>query len=247
MEWQIYFLFPLLLLPVYRRLGNTGVILSAFAVPLVGHFIGRAFFDQAHLWFLGLFGMGMVAASINFSPQFRESKMKHLPWGVFSLIAALAVISVSLIQGDRWRKVSVLHWFQLETWGGNWSLEIVAGIATAAFILHCTERVLQGSAEALPLFRLFNSRTAIWLGVFSYSLYLINDPVLEIALAAVQHLPVALAVLLMLVVGLLLTVSFAYLFHLAFEKRFMPAHFRAVEKRLTASEEIPTGEDTVRA
>ena len=236
-EWQIYFLFPLLLLPLFRRFGSAAVIAGAFAVPLIGHFIGHAFFDRAHLWFLGLFGMGMVAAALNFSPRMQGSRAGRLPWAAVALAAAALVVFVSAVQRETWRHVPALHWFRLETWGGDWPLEIVTGLAAAALILHCTGRVLAGTQDRLPLYRLLNSRAAVKLGVFSYSLYLIHDPVLECVLIGVRRLPAALAVPLMLGVGVPLAVGIAYLFHLTFEKRFMPAHFRAVEKRLAAPEQ----------
>ena len=241
-EWQIYFLFPLLLLPLYRRFGSAVMIAGAFAVPLIGHFATHGFFDRAHLWFLGLFGMGMAGAALNFSARAQGAWAAHLPWAVVSLGAAALIVFVSAVQREQWRYIPALHWFRLETWGGDWPLEIVTGIAAMALIIHCTQQVQAGRADRLALYRVFNSKSAVRLGVFSYSLYLIHDPVLECVMLGVRPLPPALSVPLMLGVGVPVAVGVAYLFHLAFEKRFMPAHYRAVEQRLDAGTQAPAGE-----
>ncbi len=234
-EWQIYFLFPLLLLPLYRRFGSAAMMIFAFAVALGGHFIGHARFDQMHPWFLGLFGMGMAAAAFNFAPKAHNSWTSRLPWFVIFLVATALLVFVSAVQRNGWRNVPGLHWFRLETWGGDWPLEIITGIVASALILHCTQRVLHGTQDRLLLYRLFNSKVATTLGVFSYSIYLIHDPVLECVQIWCRHLPESQVKMLMLGVGVPLAVGVAYLFHLVFEKRFMPAHYRAVEKRILAA------------
>ena len=234
-EWQIYFLFPLLLLPLYRRFGSILMIAGAFCIALLLHFFSHGSLDRAHLWFVGLFGMGMASAALNFAPCLRKSWGQRLPWFGIAVAAALLLVAVSAVQRESWRYVPALHWFRLETWGSDWPLEIIAGFASMALIIYLTQRVILGTQDQFLLYRLFSSRTAINLGVFSYSLYLIHDPILACFLIGVHHLPSVLAVPLMLGVGVPLAVGLAYLFHLAFEKQFMPVHFRDVEKRLSVS------------
>ena len=61
-EWQIYFLFPLLLLPLHRRFGAVATLLGATVIGLLpvylfpGHEMGCP-------WFLALFALGMQAAA----------------------------------------------------------------------------------------------------------------------------------------------------------------------------------------
>lgn len=230
-EWQIYFFFPLLLLPLYRRFGSPLMIGAAFALALVGHVIGGGRFDQVHPWFLGLFSMGMAAAALNFAPRERGARVGRLPWAAVAAAAAALVVFVSAAQRDTWRHVPAVRWLRFEAWGGDWPLEVIAGIAAAALIVHCAQRTAQGTPQRLR-FRLLDSQAAVRLGVFSYSLYLIHDPVLECVMLAVRRLPMPLPPLLMFGLGVPLAVGVAYVFHLAFERRFMPAHFRAQEERL---------------
>ena len=229
-EWQIYFFFPLLLLPLYRRFGSAGMIGAAFALTLAGHVLGHDRFDQVHPWFLGLFSTGMAAAGLSFAPHRRDGWGARLPWAAIAAAAAVLIVLVTAAQRDTWRHVSAARWLRFETWGGDWPLEIVAGIAASALIIHCAQRAARG----MPTLRhgLLDSRTAVGLGVFSYSLYLIHDPVLECVMVAVRRLPMPLPPLLMFGLGVPLAIGIAFLFHLAFERRFMPAHFRAQEKRL---------------
>src|SRR5215218_948233 len=63
-EWQIYFLFPLLLLPLWRRFGSACAVAAAAVVGLLPHFLlpESRNLDWACPWFLGLFAMGMAVA-----------------------------------------------------------------------------------------------------------------------------------------------------------------------------------------
>src|SRR5207237_1181285 len=50
-EWQIYFVFPALLLPFWRRWNALPTILLAFAVGYAPHFLGGESLDPASPWF----------------------------------------------------------------------------------------------------------------------------------------------------------------------------------------------------
>jgi peptidoglycan/LPS O-acetylase OafA/YrhL len=68
------------------------------------------------------------------------------------------------------------------------------------------------------------SRTAIWLGLFSYSIYLVHDPIVGVLskyAVGPMDLPPLAAFGLMLVVGLPLVLAFCYGFHLLFEAPFL--------------------------
>jgi len=74
-----------------------------------------------------------------------------------------------------------------------------------------------------PVLRLFESRWATTLGTFSYSLYLTHAMVLavvELCLSGMTLEPLVKLFVLMAIV-LPLSLLFAYLFHLVFEKPFM--------------------------
>src|SRR6185436_4953598 len=58
-EWQIYFFFPFVLLPIWRRFGAAATVLVAFAIGSALTWIVPSAAHAAASWYLGLFGLGM--------------------------------------------------------------------------------------------------------------------------------------------------------------------------------------------
>jgi len=219
-EWQIYFLFPLLLLPVWRRFGPAAAVLAAFVVGLAPLFLFFDRFSGVSPHFLGLFALGMAGADLNFSPSPRlASWRERLPWGA---LAASFGVTLAL--------VSLRH--------SSWPLsvafkDILVGAATACLLVFCTRfltRCHEPATEQSPArpraplaLRLCESRPAVRLGVFSYSLYLIHAPVLAVCQALVRplRLPPTWELTLMLAAGVPLALLCSYLFYLAFERPFL--------------------------
>src|SRR3712207_3890082 len=54
-EWQIYFLFPLVLLPIWRRFGTVVCLALSFAIGLAPHVLLNGYLDWSFPWFIGLF------------------------------------------------------------------------------------------------------------------------------------------------------------------------------------------------
>jgi len=214
-EWQIYFLFPLLLLPVRRRLGVAAAVLAAFAVGLAPLVLFFDRFSGVSPHFLGLFALGMAAADVNFSRRESLARWRdRLPWGALS--AALGVVLVL---------ASLRHW--------SWPLavafkDILVGASTASLLVYCTRSLTRRHGESAgpnaPLvLRLCESRPAVALGVFSYSLYLIHAPVLAVCQAYLRPLGLSPTVQLALMLGAAvpLAVLCSFLFFLAFERPFL--------------------------
>ncbi len=220
-EWQIYFLFPLLLLPVWRRGGAAAAVLTAFVVGFVPLILFYDRFSGVSPQFLGLFALGMAAADLNFSPKPRLLFWRErLPWGWLAGLITLALVAASLHRSSGPLAVPLK--------------DILVGAATACLLVYCTrwltrrhETATDQSAEtqrrAPLLLRVFESRPAVLLGVFSYSLYLMHAPVLAIcqnALSA-RHLSPTLDLVVMLCGAVPLAVVFSYGFHLVFERPFL--------------------------
>ena len=68
LEWQIYFLFPLLVL-LFRRWSVVGTVLLTMAVGYALTFSSIRRVDHATLHYLGLFALGMAAAQIAHSAE----------------------------------------------------------------------------------------------------------------------------------------------------------------------------------
>lgn len=214
-EWQIYFLFPLLLLPLFRRFGIAAAVAGGFAVGLGIH-AATTRFDLAAPWFLGLFALGMAGAAVSVAdgPGRRDAARRkpalRVPWGIAAGFFALLVAAAYLWLFHRRR--------DLQFWELSPPNDILIGLTTACFLIHCTK----ASAPFWGL-RLLQSRAAVTLGAFSYSLYLIHSTVLGLVQYGLSFLPLspALFTAVFFALGLPLSLGAAYLFHLAFERPFM--------------------------
>lgn len=208
-EWQLYWVFPLLLL-VRRRRGPvvlTAVIMAAVvAVGIAGDHGGGMMVDK----FLGLspqlgalFVYGLVAAAVTSRP----SGAKADPWwGAIAVLAgAAAVLSCAWLGTTR--AVADLYW-----------LDLVVGVATASGLAFVTRAATSRTRRVLEW------RPLVSLGQFSYSLYLVHAPLVLLAWFFVVDpldLPsgVALAIMIGVVWPLIVVVS--YWFHVAVERPFL--------------------------
>ncbi len=219
-EWQIYFLFALLMLPLYRKTGDMVLLVVTFGIFLpLGLFVKP--FTQSHSWFVGLFAMGMVGARINFSPDKRYEKLRS--WRFWRLLAAGAFVLIL---------VSIVSELKLHLLPDTPSIpEILTGVATVSYIIATTQAVATGTRPGRCHWVLTRRPVEI-LGVFSYSLYLIHDPVLELVsyYYRVSGLTGTMRYFLFPTTSIPLALCVAYGFHLIFEKPFLPAGLRLPPK-----------------
>lgn len=201
-EWQIYFLFPLVLLPLWRRLGpavavGTMVLLGVVPVLLLPAIAG------AHPWFLGLFAMGAGAAWMT---QHIELPRAGLWASLAGIIALALTVAVRL----------------------SWVYESAFGIAIALLLHWLTIRAREKRPSQVG--RVLSSRPLVRIGAGSYSLYLVHSPVLaagNIALLdADLPYPARLAVMLLLVLPLSWLAGWVF-FRLV-ERHFLTSHQKAI-------------------
>ncbi len=206
-EWRIYFLFPLLLLVWKPRnaLAFT-LLISLFSCAL--YLVLRrslGFTLTAH--YIGLFCVGMLGASIAFSPDAAFSKLKNWPWLFISLFFALGFIflpGVKLWQG-RILPVQLVDYLV-----GLWTIALLIAVAKAP----------QSSWH-----RLLSWKPLTWLGTFSYSIYLIHAPLLQILWQSV-YAPLQLGSISLFgsvfLGSLPVVLAVSYLFFLFCERPFIP-------------------------
>lgn len=216
-EWQIYFTFPILLL-LWRRYGLGIATAAAVLVGILPELIlpHRFSFWWLHPWYLGLFGIGMAAAIVAFDQGATTARVKRAAsngWLVFGLVAlVVAILAVS----------KPLHLSLTFT-------EVIVGLAVGAVIVHYTLKEHAGEKRSL-LLRLLNSKPALLLGAFSYSIYLIHSPIL--AAINLYTLDVQMTdnirLLFMLLVAVPVSVLIAYVFYLLVERRFLNMPPKAV-------------------
>lgn len=210
-EWQIYFFFPLLLLPLWRKLGMPGTLLVAALLGFAPLLLVPDAASVAIPWYLLLFTFGMAAAAIGFSAEPLAARLRAaLPFGAIcaALWGLCAVFSLGF--GKVWFSMKPLA-------------DVLVGLATTALLLLLTERASAvGPARGL-LLRALESRPLVGLGHFSYSLYLTHLPVVALCYFALlpRGLSPATLALALLVTSFAASLIVAYVFYLAIERHFI--------------------------
>lgn len=211
LEYQIYFLFPFVLLPVWRRFGVMSCLATAFAIGLAPLLLPAH--ENLHWtfpWYVGLFALGMTGAVISFSRQPVIARLRvRLPWGLLS--AGLLVIVIGcLTQAARW------------CWSHLWLSDAFVGFAAMCVIVHLANQS-QAGASVTGLVKVLSARPLVILGAFSYSLYLIHMPIMMLTAEMLRRTgidPIGRLIVQMALV-LPLAVMVAYWFYTQFEKPFV--------------------------
>lgn len=225
-EWQIYFFFALLLLPVWRRLGSVWTLALAFALSFLPQAVLPAASNLSWTspWYLGLFALGMTAADILCRPD--SGPFRRLQDARF-LSASSGVLAAGLVVLATVQPA----WFL----GSYWLGDLYIGLFAALLILACAHSSKTKSLGVVV--HVLESRPLMTLGAFSYSLYLVHFPVLiKLQDILVKHgAPNIVQFFVLLCVGAPLCLGMAYLFHLAFERPFMPGHPKTERQAETAA------------
>ncbi|HEX3853284.1 MAG TPA: acyltransferase, partial [Polyangiaceae bacterium] len=137
-EWQIYFFFPLLLLPLWRRFGAALTVLVGFALGCSLLWLAPEAANSAASWYLGLFALGMAAAGIGFASRPLESALRErAPWGVLSaLFLALVAVGATVL---------INFWFHHIPLS-----DALVGAATAVSLVYLTKHALKPASAARP-------------------------------------------------------------------------------------------------
>ena len=228
-EWQIYFIFALILLPIWRRFGvfasfSLAMILSMTPVLLMPAHSNLVWTCP---WYVGLFALGMYAAEVSNSNPSDYLLVKS------PVLCKLAIGSIP--------PAFLLFILLRPNWLNGefeWILDFAMGIFIVILIVGC---IVQSSPNRLlrGFVTVMESKPLARLGAFSYSLYLIHAPLLHKihdVLNRRNHTGQAQFAFL-LFAGVPLCLMTAYVFHLAFERPFMsrrqatPAVSRSVSRR----------------
>jgi peptidoglycan/LPS O-acetylase OafA/YrhL len=211
-EWQIYFFFPLLLLPIWRRSGVVMVLMAAVIgyAPLL---FAREGALRAVPWYLLLFGLGMLAAGIGFADRGPERWLRsNVSWSKLSFGLWLACAVGGTLGARIWFRFLPLT-------------DLLVGSAAAALLVHCTSQLQAGAARG-PVLRALESRLLVGIGHFSYSLYLTHLPIVALCFFGLRGLGVASAPVLavaMMASALPASLLVAYAFYWLVERHFIKA------------------------
>lgn len=230
-EEQIYILFPFLLLPLWRRFHTLSMIVGAALVPLlVWLVVPYANFLEMRPWFMVLFAVGAVGASISFSSRAQDKRWRErVPW---LLVAGAGMV---VWAGLKFALPRLLGANAPAGYITDPVTDTFFAVAIAALLVRWTELWRRGIPK-FSVLAVLDSRPLVFLGVFSYSLYLMHAPILSVLTQAFRSLSINgdLFFVLILAVGIPLVVIASYGFHLIFEKPFMPAAAKKLQPRRPA-------------
>ncbi len=136
-EWQIYFVFALLLLPVWRRTSNAIFLTFAFVLGLLPIYLMPIHWNLecSCSWYIGLFALGMVAAigSVRLNSQ---SAARHARWwGSAAIAGTLLTVAVYLMQRSDHVHAYWVLWFRVEDRKFGWPLDVLSGFVMCCALL----------------------------------------------------------------------------------------------------------------
>ena len=167
LECQIYVLFAFVLLPLWRKTGPIATIGVAFACPAALMFFlppGRNL-TWTDPWYLGLFAVGMAAAAVG------PVRHPRAVWGAATSISLAAFFAAHHARGN---PGVILPWTAFGT-------DALLGFAVAFFILYCVASSDDRGPTGWPT-RFLSSGPLTFLGLSSYSLYLVHASLLDLSL-----------------------------------------------------------------
>lgn len=226
-EFQIYFIFPLLFLPLLKKIGPWGLLI---VVGILCSQLGwiSVVFGQDIAWngspFPLSFVVGMLAALFVFDPTEKYDRIRKAPWawiGICLLTAGFAALVIT----NNWHDRLPVGRFYLE-------IPFILGcgaLIAAGGLRHM--RDLEQGRKGHGLLRFLGSKPMIGLAGFSYSLYLTHHPIVIIlsALASKAHLPALISVYAVSAAALIICLPLAYLVSLAVEKPFLKARAKMAD------------------
>ncbi len=223
-EWRIYLFFPLLVLG-FRRWSGSGTTLVTVALSAVLWFVlwqhpVEGISQEACLDYFGLFALGMLAAHLAFSSeQLFGMHPRKGPW--YELATGFLALNI---------------WLTPQT--GTFTLlpvDLSLGAATAFLLVGLSRRTGSWFKSLLSWDPL------VYVGQFSYSIYLIHAPllqVIELYLIRPLGLTPAGASLFYAFVGTPLVVALAYGFYLLGERPFMTTRQKKPTTRFPGEEPL---------
>jgi peptidoglycan/LPS O-acetylase OafA/YrhL len=205
-ETQIYLFFPLLI-SVRKRIGSIALFLYVFSIGyIVDALIANLSISQIMPHYYAMFAAGMLAAEIALNKKPMFEKLRRLPWGTIATLAGagLAVLC------HRWYWQRAYQRFAL--------MDIVAAVTAIGILVKCADESWNGWFK-----RLLECHPAVWLGGFSYSLYLIHFPLQQLLYQVSVGrlaLPMGMRFAFMATVGTAVMILAAKLFYEYCEKPF---------------------------
>lgn len=214
-EWQIYFIFPLVLLPIWRRFGNVGTLIIPFVLGVLAQ---RLLPYDPGVIYVAMFATGVVAAAINMGPS--QATLNKSLYLAVAIIGFLAQAFLQLGQRASWKAHPVAKYVLLDTWGGSYPMDLFIGLATLGLLVYLTKTRQEGDTKHWAL-RFLESPGVTWLGAISYSLYLTHMPVLLLIARFCKPYAQPAWMFPLFLVGVAVSLGVTVVFHRFCEKPFL--------------------------
>jgi len=231
-EFRLYLLFPLIVW-LWRKAGPFGALLFACVTTItisVLLLVFKNYYPDINLFrsgvspFIILFTLGMLAADLTFSGHDPAVRFRHFFGRLNTLTTILFFIAAGIIykvipaeKDYGSASTNTYNLIVIE------SKDILFGLISAAFLVLCAIRdnltVKQNS-----LLRILHWEPLVLIGTFSYSLYLIHPPLLQLMtqyMLVGMHLSTLGKTVFLIIVGTPLVLLISYFFFLIFEQPFM--------------------------
>lgn len=220
-EWRIYFLFPVFLW-AWRKWGGWKTVIATTGISylLFSFLYKMPSFNSGptgpSIHYLGLFAFGMLAAEVVFiESDWNRGLIKNIPWTLLAFVCLVfAIPSYQMIHAG----------------GRTWVLaDLIVGIASFSLL------IATASFKSHPLNKILNWNPLVKIGSFSYSLYLIHMPLLQIFLQYIckpLQLSPPLEICSIIFAGVPMIIAVSYVFFLVVEKPCLSRRGNAVAIKL---------------
>ncbi len=233
-EWHIYFLLPFVFLPLWsiKQYGKMLTLLAGFLIGSLCFLFNSYSISHACYWYAGLFTLGMLASDMAFGIIICNQTPKNFAKNLFIVAFISAICSIIVLSIDPGNALNnyLPHWRILNL--GVALRDTLVGIMASCFILYLIGSIINSqSAKSKPVVVRFLELPILEkLGRFSYSLYLTHGIVLivfnfistRLQVSPILHFGIN-------VIGVIISICFAYGFHLIFEKPFLTSRKGAKE------------------
>jgi peptidoglycan/LPS O-acetylase OafA/YrhL len=220
-EAQIYVLFPFLLVPLARRFGFRAMVVAGFALGLIPtaaaalhHAFGRYWMSNGCFWFIGEFALGYAAANVcvDTRPGARRF-VDRWPWQTLAL-ALMAPVFAAVSTSS---PVGALN-------GNGWLIDILLGLALVCQFTADERARRQGRKTWFERFFLWKPLLVV--GTFSYSFYLVHEPIIMLFTTFARPDWSIAATIALVAFSIVVALAAAYGFYFAVERPFLTAYRR---------------------
>lgn len=219
-EWQIYFLLPSILLPVWRRFGAAALLGAGIIIGLVPRYL----FGELPLreQFVTMFALGCFGACVGFSSEPRAVRLRAFPWRRLAIACAIAFGVIMVAAFRFWQRSNAFQWFYIDRYAHEVAKDLVVSVGTMALLVYYASLARQRAGKP-ALMRLLETPASKLLGRISYSLYLTHAPVLTALAAGCMALGLGATTtyVLLITVGMGASIVFAWGFAWVFERPFL--------------------------